>query len=259
MSAGARIRAILRKEWLELRKNKLVIGGMTVLPLVLVASALVMPAMMDLGAKPKGMGGLPPSLAGVPPGEALLMLLCDQFAALLLLTPTLLPATIAGHSVVGEKQARSLEPLLASPVETWELLVAKALTAVLPAIAIGWLSYGMCAVGYTFLASPRVAAHFIRPAWILGMLVLSTLLALVSTLLTVIVSSRTNDVRVAQGASAFIALPVLALGSLSLIGKTVVTVTHIAIASGVAALADALLLWLAVRLFQRERILTRWK
>ena len=33
--------------------------------------------------------------------------------------------SVAAHSVIGEKQARTLEPLLATPLKTSELLAAK--------------------------------------------------------------------------------------------------------------------------------------
>jgi len=53
--------------------------------------------------------------------------------------------SIAAAAVIGEKQARTLEPLLATPLTTWELLTAKVLGALLPAIG---LSIG-CFVVYT--------------------------------------------------------------------------------------------------------------
>jgi hypothetical protein len=43
---------------------------------------------------------------------------------------------LAAHSVVGEKQARTLEPLLATPITTLELLVAKVLGSLLPTLAV---------------------------------------------------------------------------------------------------------------------------
>ena len=44
--------------------------------------------------------------------------------------------SVAAHSVIGEKQARTLEPLLATPVTTFELLAAKVIGAALPGIAL---------------------------------------------------------------------------------------------------------------------------
>ena len=42
--------------------------------------------------------------------------------------------SVAAYSVIGEKQARTLEPLLATPITTFELLAAKVLGALLPAL-----------------------------------------------------------------------------------------------------------------------------
>ena len=41
--------------------------------------------------------------------------------------------SVASDSIIGEKQARTLEPLLATPITTFELLAAKILGALLPA------------------------------------------------------------------------------------------------------------------------------
>ena len=44
-----------------------------------------------------------------------------------LMMPLIIPMSIAAQSIVGEKQYKSLEPLLATPIKTGELLFAKAL------------------------------------------------------------------------------------------------------------------------------------
>jgi len=68
-----------------------------------------------------------------------------------------------------------------------------------------------------------------------------------------------TDPRVAEQLSAVVILPVIML----VIGQSVGLILidrRIMLWLGLAVLAlDALLLWLAIRLFQRETILTRWK
>src|SRR5213075_1701552 len=64
------------------------------------------------------------------------LFLFQQFLMLFLLTPITGAMALAAHGIVGEKQARTLEPLLATPVTTIELLVAKVLGALLPSLAI---------------------------------------------------------------------------------------------------------------------------
>src|SRR5919201_2057389 len=86
-------------------------------------------------------------LAGLDDRQTLEVLLLGQFLILLLLAPISAPLTIASYSIVGEKQLRTLEPLLASPIRTWELLLAKAVAATVPGVVGGWLGYAILAVG----------------------------------------------------------------------------------------------------------------
>src|SRR5262249_56895130 len=60
------------------------------------------------------------------------LFLFQQFLMMFLLLPITGAMTLAAHAVVGEKQARTLEPLLATPISTLELLVAKVLGALVP-------------------------------------------------------------------------------------------------------------------------------
>src|SRR5205809_5889850 len=64
------------------------------------------------------------------------LFLFQQFLLVFLLMPITGAMSLAAHAIVGEKQARTLEPLLATPLTTTELLVAKVLGAFLPTIAI---------------------------------------------------------------------------------------------------------------------------
>ena len=52
---------------------------------------------------------------------------------------------LAAHAIVGEKQARTLEPLLATPLTTLELLMAKVLGALLPTLAISLVGLALYA------------------------------------------------------------------------------------------------------------------
>jgi len=84
--------------------------------------------------------------------------LFQQFLLLFLVTPITGAMTLAAHSIVGEKQARTLEPLLATPVTTFELLTAKVLGALLPTLAISAIGLGLYLGGITAFAAPGVAA-----------------------------------------------------------------------------------------------------
>ena len=72
------------------------------------------------------------------PDQRIVFFLFQQFLILFLLTPVTGAMSLAAHAVVGEKQNRTLEPLLATPITTLELLVAKVLGALLPALGISY-------------------------------------------------------------------------------------------------------------------------
>jgi ABC-2 type transport system permease protein len=77
-----------------------------------------------------------PRLRDLDPDAAIQAWIFQQFLVLLVLTPVAGAMSVAAYSVVGEKQARTLEPLLATPLTTFELLAAKVLGALLPALGL---------------------------------------------------------------------------------------------------------------------------
>jgi ABC-type Na+ efflux pump permease subunit len=71
--------------------------------------------------------GRMPGLGGLPPDAAAEAFLFQQFLLLFLVAPIFGAVSLAAYSVVGEKQGRTLEPLLTSPMSTWEILLSVAL------------------------------------------------------------------------------------------------------------------------------------
>src|SRR4029078_8835514 len=65
----------------------------------------------------------------------------QQFLAFFLLMPAYIPLSIATFSIIGEKQARTLEPVLATPIRTVQLVTWKAIAALVPGVLAGWLTY----------------------------------------------------------------------------------------------------------------------
>jgi ABC-2 type transport system permease protein len=192
--------------------------------------------------------------------ECVQFLLLQQFMALFLLMPVLIPVTIAAYSIVGEKTTHTLEPLLATPITTAQLLAGKALAAAIPAVLATLLSFSIFAVGTAFLAvSPQVALRLFSPIWMLGIFVVGPLLSIAGVSLAVMISSRVNDPRVADQISALVVLPVMALFFGQMLGFVAVNANLMIVIALVMAGVDAALLFFATRLFQREVILIRWK
>ena len=259
-----RVRAVVDKEWAELKKNKMILWMMALLPVLLVAMVLGTDYFM-LRAAALGQDmdeeemPIPDELQHLPKIEAFVIQMNEQYMFYLLLIPMTLPVYIAAYSIIGEKETKTLEPLLATPVSTWELLFGKSIVAAAPAVILNWLSFAVMVLGMHYLASPTVFAYSVRDVWIVGMLLLSPLLALLSVLLGVIVSSRINDPRTAQQIAGIFVVPLIGASLVVLTGIVCLNVQIVIASALVILLIDLVILYFAVRLFQRETILTRWK
>ncbi len=262
----SRVQAIITKEWLDMGKNKMVLIMMALLPVILVAMILGTAWLMqrtpeadfDPNTGSSGMA-LPAELAELGAKTGTMVLINDQYMFYLLLIPMALPVYIAAYSIIGEKETRSLEPLLATPITTAELLTGKIIAAVVPAVVLAWLSYLLTAAGMILVASPIIVAYMVRPVWTLSMALHGPLFALLSTACGVIASSRLNDARAAQQITALFIVPVIGLSMAVLMGRVYINLNLLLWATAVLVLVNVGVLWLAVRLFRRETILTRWK
>ena len=259
-----RIRAVIAKEWAESRRNKMLIWSVILVPVMLVGMVLATDYFM-LRAVSRGQDidademPVPPELAHLPAEEAMIVQMNEQYMFYLFIIPMMLPVYIAAYSIIGEKQTKTLEPLLATPVATWELLAAKSAAATLPPVVVTWLSFAVLLAGVGIIAPPSVIAYMARPVWVTSMLLLSPLLAFFSVLSGVIVSSRINDPRTAQQVTGIFILPIVGASLVVLAGKVFVSVNMVLATAAAALLLDLIALYFAVRVFQRETILTRWK
>lgn len=260
----AHVGAVLRREMVEMRRNRLVLATMAVLPIALVGAAIATTQVIASVPEREFRGDLPAGLAAPVRAlgsgqDALLALIAEQYLTMLLLISLALPSTIAAHAIVGEKVERTLEPLLATPIATEDLLFGKCLAAILPAAVATPIAYVAVLLGFSATCPPEVVALAMRPVWPIAFLVIAPALALLSSLAAIIASSRVSDARTAQGLVGFLVIPVIAMGISTVIGQ--LFLDHVLLLWGIAfvILLDWLALRIAVRLFSRESILTRWK
>lgn len=260
-----RIRTLVDKEWAEAFKNKMVLGTVVALPLIFMLMPLIQLAVMrDVPASK--LDSMPPSLMALcqlqsfTSAECMQGFLVNEFLLLFLLIPLAVPVTIASYSIVGEKATRSLEPLLATPTSTTEIIVGKGLASVIPAIGATWLAFVIFLIGARFfVVSDRVYALFMNPMWSVAMLIVAPLMTVLSVNVAIIISSRVNDPRAAEQIGMLVMLPILLLFFGSIFGLFPLTTLTMLLFGGVTLVLDIALVILGVRLFQRETILTRWK
>jgi ABC-2 type transport system permease protein len=262
-----KIALVLYKEWLELRKQRGLLFGIFLPPLLFIILPVAISyfaaqdtsGLSQTNMNTEELRKMIPAFAGMTEQELGQAIVGQQFGVLLLLLPAILPSIIASYSIVGEKTERTLEPLLATPVRTWELLLAKMLTALIPGLLATWLAGAVFVTGMSLVAvSPRVLQAIISPGWVLVFILCVPLLALLTVAATVAISSRVNDPRTAQQISAVLILPVMILMFAQITGILVLSPVVAVAAAVILSLLCAGAVWLAARLFQREVILTRW-
>ena len=200
-----------------------------------------------------------PEMRALDPEAAIQAWLFQQFLILLLLTPVAGSMSIAAYTVIGEKQGRTLEPLLATPIRTFELLAAKVLGSLIPALGLTIACYLLYIAAALAFARPGAYLALLTTRSLLITFVLGPLAAFAALQLAVCVSSRVNDARSAQQIGALIILPIVGLLIAQVTGNVVLTSALLILFAAALLVLNAVLMAVGIVLFDRETILTRWK
>ncbi len=269
--AWYRVGAVARKDARELLRNP----GAIVPPVLMVFGSLF-PAFLVIFGAPMVAGltleesgefadaaaqaaGDIHALAGLSGSAQIQAFLFHQFSLLLLLVPIVAAMALATHAVIGEKQSRALEPLLATPISTLELLAAKTAIPFLFALGLTWAAVILYVLGAMALGEAGVWQALAGPRLFIMFGLLGPVAELAALQVSVIVSSRSNDPRSAQQVTAVLILPITVMFVAQLMGAFIVGPTAMLLASLGCVVLNALLLWIGIRVFQRETILTRWR
>ncbi len=261
-----RVKTIITKEWAEIFKNRAVLFTIILMPLLFTLLPLGM--LFFFGSNPNMAGGdsadIPAQFAtacgNLPGMDCMQIFLINEFMLMYMIMPIAIPIAIAAYSIVGEKTTHSLEPLLATPTTTEELLAGKGLSAVIPAVAATWGCFLLFILVSPLTGiSEAVHAYIMGPTWMGAIFLLGPLMAIMAVNFAIFVSSRAADPRVAEQISAVLILPVMMVLFGQIAGLVVLDIKLVLISAAVLLLADVGLIWLAARLFRREYILTGWK
>lgn len=234
-----RIRAVAVKEFREYRGNTMIVWTMVALPVLFLILPLT--GLFRLTAHSAD------AAVHAQVGSALL---------LLLLTPVIIPATVAASSVVGEREQGTLEPVLTTPVQREELLFGKAVAALVPAVGISYVFFAVMVIAVRAGATQHVVDQVWQAPNFLAELLFAPLLSGWAIWVGMAISSRTSDMRVAQQLSTLASLP--ALGVTALMSFQVITPSvRTAVILAAVLLAINGVAWRVVSaMFDRERLVT---
>jgi ABC-2 type transport system permease protein len=252
---------ILRKEFLDMLQQRTLLFTILLPPLLFVVLPLFY---LQLGGKGSRVSALRvPSLQGLTVHEYAQALIGTTFSNIYILLAMIVPSTIAAYSIIGEKNGHTLEPLLATPVQRWQLLAGKMLAAllpaVLPAVLLTWVSGGLFIAELAIFTDAQVVAHVVTGGWLILFIAGAPLLGLIAISVMTAISSRVNDTRTAQQLSIWAVVPIIAIVLGELSGQFELTVLVAVITCLILIPVAILVTWGAAQLFQREAILTRWR
>jgi len=254
---------ILRREWAETVRNRLLMSTILVPPIILTVAPIAVGGLVSDRSLPADFAAQilaqRPDWAAFTPSELAGAFTVQQFLAFFLLMPAYIPLSIATFSIIGEKQARTLEPVLAAPVRTVELLAGKAIAALVPGLLAGWLTYVAFAALASVVYGPRLLGVVTDPSWLTGVFLLGPAVGLSSVVTGVIVSSRVNDPRVAQQIGGVIIVPIIGVTLVQATGSILVGASGYLLLAAVILAISLVGLRIGVALFDREAILTRWR
>jgi ABC-type Na+ efflux pump permease subunit len=256
--------AVFWKDFLDLRKNPALLLAMAALPMVLVVVPMIVVWTYvrdpnDTNLRVIALYYDPTLPLNVSAGRFLVERTLLDWFGMFLVMPVFVPILISSQSVAGEKERRTLEPLLASPITAAELVAGKSLASLVPAVAITWVAFALLCVGVDVVAWPLGQGLLLpNTLWSFGVLVLAPLFAFFGNGVAVLISARVSEARTAQQFSALVVLPLVGLVGGQVVGVLNAGPAYYALQGAVVLLLDVGLLWASIRLLDRERLLSRW-
>ncbi|MDI9643832.1 MAG: ABC transporter permease subunit [Candidatus Verstraetearchaeota archaeon] len=261
------------KDWKEIRRNYQVLAPILFVPMIFTT---VLPLMLVVVPSAVGVPGttiqfLGPMFENLPEEikAAVEGMVVEQsmiyifalyfFAPFFLIIPIMASSVIASDSFAGEKDRKTLEALLATPLTDGELLLGKVLVAFIPSMLVTVASFALYCVVVDLAYVLRFGGEALLPnaLWLMLIFGVTPAVALAGIGLTVIISLRVKGYREAQQMSAVLIVPVLALVFAQVGGAIFFGQTMILLMAAAFAFVDAVVLALGIKRFRREDLLTK--
>ncbi|MGC9157016.1 MAG: ABC transporter permease subunit [Candidatus Micrarchaeia archaeon] len=169
--------------------------------------------------------------------------------------PIITSSVIAADCFVGEKESKTAESLLTSPITKGELFLGKILASAIPAFGITiavFLIFGGIINYFTNLYYHTLV--FPNTDWYL-MLADAPALIMATIGLVVIVSSKVKSIKEAQQISALIALPIFIIPFVSVFALVSLSPEFFLGLLLVLAVVALLVIYLGIRTFKKERLI----
>ncbi|MHA2358598.1 MAG: ABC transporter permease subunit [Candidatus Heimdallarchaeaceae archaeon] len=192
-----------------------------------------------------------------PQAQTLIIISYGMFVAVLLL-PIIIPAVTASESIVGEKERKTMEAILASPMSESEIVLSKIISSFVPSI-IGTL---FSAIAYMIFIDILLYPHigFILFPDLLSMVlvfIFSPMISIISVELMIMISTRVTSVRDAYQIGSLVVLPLIMLVAAEMFGMLLNSLATLFGGIGILVIIIAILFRFASAIFDRERAIVK--
>lgn len=268
------IRAVVRKDLMVVTRSKMVLLPLLILPLIM---QVILPGVFGFvaGSMPLDEGqeeledleimfermpsGLRAEFAELNSNQLFLVLMIVYlFAPMYLIIPMMVSSVIAADSFAGEKERKTLEALLHTPLTDVELIVGKLLSAWLPAVAVSIFSF----ILYTVVANVAgwsVMGRIFFPNWMWIVLVLwvAPAASAIGLGATILVSSKVKTFQEAYQMGGIVVIPIIALMMGQIFGLIFLSPLVAFILGVVLWFIAGVLMVFAIGTFQRSELIAQ--
>jgi ABC-type Na+ efflux pump permease subunit len=267
-----KILLVFRKDWIEISRNWQVMMPILIVPLlftVAIPSAIIlMPKLVNIPTSSTEFmlhmvknlpGRIQIQLDGMTENHIMIyVMLLYFFAPFFLIIPVMASSVVASDSFAGEKERKTIEALLATPITDSELFLGKILVSFVPSMLVTGASFILYTVTVDLLTY-NLFGRLLLPnlEWIMLIFGLTPTIALTSIGLTVLISARVKGFREAQQISAVLVVPIIAMLLAQASGAMIFGFLMVGVLTAVFLLFNILLFRLGVRFFRRDKILSQ--
>jgi ABC-type Na+ efflux pump permease subunit len=174
-----------------------------------------------------------------------------------MIVPIMASSVLASDSIVGEKERKTLETLLYTPVTNREFLVAKLLGTFIPAVLVSWIGFAGYFLVLNLIYQLARGMLILRSwIWLPAILLLSPSVSALGLSVTLIVSLKARTYMEAQQIAGVVVLPFILLIVAQIAGLLTFKPLYVA---GLSIVIGLVSFWIVARIaprFDRETIIT---
>ena len=267
-----KVALVFGKDWLELRRNWQVLLPLLVLPLffavmlplMVIGSTITVPA----HASSEGLQAISKTLpvhvrneiTEMTGRQAIIYLVSVYlFAPIFLVIPIMASSIIASDSFAGEKERKTMEALLATPLSDGEMLLGKMFVSFVPAVVVTVAAFLVYSAIMDHFTIELFGGKLLFPnnTWLTLIFILAPTIAFADIALTVLVSTRAKGVKEAQQISALLLVPLIGIVIGQVSGAMLLDSWLVSLmAAGLMAL-DVVMFLASIKAFGRDHMLAR--